>query len=267
MPERLCSCGNKLGPMQRNNAKCRVCKNQEIQAEKDSRRKRRAEAASNVGAILVHSCLADAHLDPQPVSCLCRKYVSVGQAKSMIGSGRCLDMATRQACFHQASIVETSRMLRPPVSSLGQRIAAQRLAEFHEQDITKMRAVADESKRWRDVENKFKVDFEQMLAMEPLAMITKIYSDDEWMRLEKLHERVPVVSLPFGWDERTLGGTGVNIPSRKATLESDRHNEEVDTAESEPIADTNVIPIEDQGDCSEPYDSLAEREDVFEDAA
>lgn len=107
MPERFCTCGERLGGMNRSEFcfKCRQrneAQKQE-QAKAEARAKRIAEAKAN-GKVLVHTCLAT-KFDPYVPGCTCRKFVSFDEAEDMVYSGQAVDLAERAAVFAHREIL------------------------------------------------------------------------------------------------------------------------------------------------------------------
>jgi len=225
MTDRICivdGCGRELGALQRRGAKCRECQAQERQALKDMRHQQRGAVAKLKGAsILLHSCLSNGVLDP-PIDCLCRKYITVDQARHLVNVvGRAVDFETRKEFFNNAPIIEKNRLKSPPLSTLGQRVAIQRKIEhrdLNESDIARLKATADEDKLWRARELACKIDVEHAIAVEERMKLVRVYSDKEWLEMEATFALHRGFLDGIGIDERTLGSVGLNLGSRRATL-------------------------------------------------
>jgi hypothetical protein len=227
MTDRICivdGCGRELGALQRRGAKCRECQAQERQALKDMRHQQRGAVAKLKGAsILLHSCLSNGVLDP-PIDCLCRKYITVDQARHLVNIvGRAVDFETRKEFFNNAPIIEKDRLKSPPLSTLGQRIAIERKTEHRdldEKDITRLRATIDEDKLWRAKEHDCKIDIENDLAIASRAEITKEYSEKEWLAIEKVQKTLPAYVSGVGFDERTPTGRKRKFRTLKRTKDT-----------------------------------------------
>ena len=216
MPDRFCvtGCGNKLGPMQLSNSKCRGCKEKDTHEKRRQAGQRILDENKAAGRVRLHSCVAHL-LDPMPKSCQCRKFVTFTEAREFIRIGRAVDFRTREACFHERAIVEASKQKNPPVSTLGSRIAIERIVvndggnRFDEKEIAKMKASIAEDSSWRKAERDSKVDFEHQLALEHQALLVRVHSDEEWLEIEQVQRTLPGYVCGVGQDERTSIGRTV----------------------------------------------------------
>ena len=165
--------------------KCYRCKaNDEYEKRRQAAQKILVEAKA-AGLVRLHSCISTLH-DPMPKTCKCRKFVTFADAREFIKLGRAVDFRTREACFHGRAIVERSRMKSMPLSTLGQRIAIERKVEYDEEEIARMKVIADEDKRLRLEECDCKIDIEHDLALEEQAKLIVFVDEREF---EEMKER------------------------------------------------------------------------------
>jgi hypothetical protein len=235
MAERVCECGNKLSSINRS-LKCFKCRQASKRIKQQTDREKRIGDLKSAGMILLHSCLSDSRFDPASSNCACRKFVPVERAKQMIAIGRCLDMATRDACFRGGPIVEKSRLKCPPLSSIGQRVAIERKVvnhDFNERELLRIKATADEDRRLRIVEQDCKIEIENEIAIEERTKLTRVYSDDEWLEIEKIQKTLPSYVSGVGDDQRTT--VGRNARSSEVSID------EADEIERQSNDDSNGI--------------------------
>ena len=126
--------------------------------------------------------------------------------------------------------------------------------------------MASASKRWLDIEGKYKVDFEQRLALVPIAQITRIYSDAEWKAVEQVQKTLPGFAIGLGRDERSTAG------KTRKTFRDDEEIEEIEdvpTEDAEPadIDETESEPIDNTEAICESLEDITEDESEFEDMA
>ena len=278
MPIRYCvtGCGNTLGLMVRSNTRCRKCRDKEVQTLRTAKREQRAAVAKINGAILLHSCLSNGVLDPAPPGgCLCRKFISVSQARQLVDAGRAVDWTTRKEFFNNGPIVEKSRRLAPPISSLGQRVAIERRTEHRdldEREITRLKASIEEDKFWRAREEDCKIDIEHQIAVEAQAKLIRSYTDAEWLAIEREFALHRGFCDGIGHDERTLGSVGLNVRSQRATQTDDDEIQDRDeeTVTNETEAENEPTPIdgtETEGEVNDAADERREFDEELEEAA
>jgi hypothetical protein len=163
MSERVCQCGNKLSSMNQS-LKCYVCKEKYAYEKRRQAGQKKLDEAKAAGRVRLHSCISDIN-DPMPMACSCRRFVTFDKAREFIRTGRCVDFKTRSANFFERAIVERSRLKSMPLSTLGQRIAIGRKIEYDEEEIARMKAIADEDRQLRIEEWDCKIDIEHDLAI------------------------------------------------------------------------------------------------------
>jgi hypothetical protein len=241
MPDRFCvNCNSKLVSINRS-VRCRACREVAKKIKQRTEREKRMDDLKQTGMILVHSCLSDGRYDPASSSCECRKFVPIERAKDMIAKGRCLDMATRDACFRQGPIVETSRLKCPPISSLGQRIAIERKVvnhDFNERELLRIKATADEDRRLRIVEQDCKIEIENEIAIAERTKLTRVYSDEEWLEIEQIQKTLPVYVSGIGRDERST--VGRNARSSEVLIDDAKETERQSNDDSNGIKETEL---------------------------
>jgi hypothetical protein len=260
---RLCLCGQTISPMSHANIKkCRACRERDEWITKESKRRARLEAtakeAKQAGLVQLHSCLGNAadHLDAPP-PCLCRKYVSVEKARELIRIGQAVDFESRQACFHQRCIVETSRVNKTPrgatiekahilrgvqrPKSIPGKTEEQLKAEVQ---ALERRIQEDQLEKSEDERHRWEVWSE--LQREFYVSLTKQYSEADWLKMEQTQKTLPVYISGIGHDERSSTGKTKSqriddedteeyyAKAASTKTESNTH------AESAPSADTNV---------------------------
>jgi hypothetical protein len=247
MPERVCECGNKLSSMNRS-LKCYRCKEEARKIKQATKRVNILEEMKAAGRVRVHSCISHL-LDPAPLKCSCRKFVSFEEAKRYIEIGRCLDWKTRKPMFSGNAIVERSRQKCPPLSTLGARIAIERSIvrdriPVNEAAIARMKRSVAEDKAWRNIESDLKIDIEHEIALEEQNKLIKFYTPDEWADIEQTFSLHRGFYDGIGTDDRTLGGVGRNHRLQDAVSDDDSY--EFATAEREDSQGIKSKPIDDE---------------------
>jgi hypothetical protein len=197
--------------------RCYECK------EKDAHEKRLlagqkilAEAKAR-GLVQLHSCISNL-FDPAPKTCKCRKFVSKEDAREYIRLGRAVDFRSREACFHERSIVEISRFKKTPrsvsleKSHIERAYTSEQSKKLRGKSVEELQAIVEADQRERTLEAALRIEiFGQMNADLLRAMIVEIPAD-KWDQLERIHRDVPVLSLSSA-DQRTPGGVGRDVRS------------------------------------------------------
>jgi hypothetical protein len=222
MPDRKCLlCGDIVGAMA-SSSKCRSCKEKIKSIKKQEDRSRLIQEAKAAGKILLHSCIANI-LDPAPPSCLCRRWVSVGEAQKFVNEGRCVDLVTRKPFFSGNAVVEASKLKKSPRGAGietahifrglqnfehdREKTQEQRMADYHD---LQRRVLEDRLEKGEDERHRWNVWNE--LALKFRKSITREIPAEEWRDLERKYLDVPLFSMSF-IDQRTQGGVGVNVGS------------------------------------------------------
>lgn len=267
MPERLCSCGNKLSSIN-HSLKCYTCKEKERYEKRRQEGQKKLDEAKAAGRVRLHSCISHA-LDPTPQRCGCRKFVTYAAAREYIRIGRAVDLHTREACFHEREIIEKSRHKTPPISSLGQRIAIERKSEEFGASIVRMKAVIEEDNALRAQEKRLKIAIEHEIALEEQAKLIVFVDEKTFDEMKAQNWGRP--DLFVTTEERTSLGQDVG-PKLDSPIDDAQ-----DTEESEILAgdeDVDAIDFDgpepkedDAGEVEIDTDYEEFEEEIFEETA
>jgi hypothetical protein len=260
MPARLCACGEKLSAFnksstcfkcrQRNSTVTRVCAYEPCSREFSTAKakskfcgvlcwlKFKSEQRQNVGDCIVHSCLSNGELDPYDhTKCRCRLRVSDDDIKEAFrfNTLRNLNDAHRQLKFWTGGdVILIGKVKRPPTSSLGGRVNIERMVagerpDVTPEDIARIQAIATNDREWLDAERRAKIEVENELALIERGRLIVFVDPETFDRERDASEGIPVVPLPVGADQRTLGGIGNDV--RLATFDGEHC--EPDSSEDE----------------------------------
>jgi hypothetical protein len=255
--------------------KCRDCRQRDDQVIKELNRRIRTESTAKIakkaGLVRLHSCLANIadYLDAPP-PCLCRKYVSIEKARELIRIGQAVDFESRQACFHERAIVEASKHKNPPLSTIGSKIAIERVVvnsegnQFDKAEITRLKQTVAEDQAWRKIERDSKIDIEHDIAVEEQNKLIIFVDEGEFEEMKARSWGRP--DLFVLKDERTSLGRDVGSSRGDSSIDVDESDAEqpTETEESgDPSEDANQIELDEE---VEETEIEAESEEMVETA-
>jgi hypothetical protein len=216
MPERFCAaCGAKLISINRSE-KCRVCREKlqrdRSQTAREAKQRERQLQQRKQGLVLLHRCLSRPE-DPPDTTCICRKWISIVEAKALVTSGSAVDFVSRRPLFVERDVLEVGLLKNPPRSSLGGRVTTVLCDRtFTPEEVERLEKLAKEDRAWRRIESIVKTRVEHELALEAMQLLTVEIDSAEWFRNERASRDIPVVMIPVNFDSRTEGGVGIDVP-------------------------------------------------------
>lgn len=247
MPKRLCACGSSIPSMsgssrclacrQRESKVTRVCAYEPCSGEFSTTKAKsrfcgvlcwlrfKSEQRQNAGDFIVHSCLSNEHDLYDPTKCRCRLRVSDAEVQESFRSNaiRNLDEAHRhERCWTGGDVVLIGKLQRPPICSLGTRIATEKLAcgrTLAADELLRLQAVASEDRQWRSLERIQKVEIEHELSLEAMGSLLVEIPDEKWLKDRDDAEGIPIIQSRVGIDERSSVGVDVGADSEPTNSE------------------------------------------------
>lgn len=257
--DRFCaSCGSALPSM---NCKkmcyqCRAQREEKKERDKFFKRTKVVEQSEIVGRehgfVAVHTCIGNVHDRTFDDFCDCKKWIKRRDAALLVSQGIAVDWESRAPIFsNRAIVLKMSAGGKTPRSSMIEKVHIERSwlpPGVRARGIAEIEASLAEDRALWSEEERLRIDIFGELYDQTLSSLIRLVPAEEYDRLEREQRGVPVISLPFGWDERTNGGIGVAYG--------------VATLPSEYEEDTNAPTTDESSESAEIYKSSTSLEDT-----
>ena len=217
MAQRFCGdCGTPIRKLLSRSNVCDPCKEKKKIVQQEAARLKRIATATQNGLTLVHSCIIEHDLILQPPACHCNKFVTFEKARQLVRDNEAVNWETRQPKFVEGQpILLAGRRKSPARATLSGRVTIQRKGEdsgYSEEDIKRLQKIAAEDQHWRKLERLMQIQIERELECEWRKSITVEVPEADWIASEKSEYGIPIIPVKVGFDDRTLGGVGVDVP-------------------------------------------------------